>query len=187
MMWPLQSPWQYFQRSTRPPLHLEQLHIKLLHGDLTFILLISHESKVSFHRRWRRLTVKDVYALPRKMGAVITLWGGEFLSPSDITAHEYDLWKAVSQESRGGVQTWSQIFSPPHHPPQPRSFKITIMSPLPQTAHFITHSGCSLADFLFYYFMCLNWTLDLPAFTLQMAAIHLLHLFLNISLCYQHQ
>lgn len=54
MMWPLQSPTlgslAVFP-AERPPLHLQQLHIKLLHGDPALVLLISHESKVSFHRR----------------------------------------------------------------------------------------------------------------------------------------
>lgn len=171
MMWPLQSPTRCSVAvfpEEHPPLHLQQLHIKLLHGDLTFILLISHESKVSLHRRWRRLTVKDVYALLRKMGAVITLWGGEFLSPSDITAHEYDLWKAVSQEPRGGVQTWRQI-SPPDPPPllTPTSLSPNYnnVSSAPNTS--LHHSQRLLSRSLLfcYYSKCLNWTLDLPAFT----------------------
>lgn len=150
MMWPLQSPTlcsvAVFPEE-RPPLHLEQLHIKLLHGDLTFILLISHESKVSFHRRWRHLTVKDVYALLRKMGAVITLWGGEFLSPSDITAHEYDLWKAVSQEPRGGVQTWRRIFC---FPPPPTSLSPNYNNVSSARAASVHHSQRLLSRWLLF-------------------------------------
>lgn len=151
MMWPLQSPTlcsvAVFPEE-RPPLHLEQLHIKLLHGDLTFILLISHESKVSFHRRWRHLTVKDVYALLRKMGAVITLWGGEFLSPSDITAHEYDLWKAVSQEPRGGVQTWRRIF---RFPPPPTSLSPNYNNVSSARAASVHHSQRLLSRWLLFF------------------------------------
>lgn len=102
---------QYFQRS-KPPRNLQQLHITLLHGDLTFILLISHESKVSFPPALTAFNGQRRARSAEEDGGLLLLFGEVSFCPRVISRPMNMTYEKQCRRSPGGgVQTRRQIFS----------------------------------------------------------------------------